>query len=299
MTTYKMKLVDGYPGFSSEQHYILNRLRSRFNVVISDDPDYLIYSVVGVEHSNPKYDRCVKIFYTDENVRPDYGHCDYSLTFDYLDDPRNLRLPLYIRIMWPGQLAKPPSYDAASVLASKSRFCNFVYSNSCAKTRIDFFKKLSQYKQVDSGGLVLNNIGHRADDKMSFLRPYKFTIAFENASYPGYTTEKVVEPMLANSLPIYWGNPLINREFNARSFINCHDYSSFDDVIEEVVRLDTHDDLYVSRLQQPWLLDNKESVCCRDDYLTSFFEKVFATQPHSYPKWAGVIPRDLSVYRFD
>ena len=41
-----------------------------------------------------------------------------------------------------------------------------------------------------------------------------FTIAFKNDSYPGYTTEKIYEPMYVNSLPIYSGNPLVYRDFN-------------------------------------------------------------------------------------
>ena len=29
---------------------------------------------------------------------------------------------------------------------------------------------------------------------------------------------------MVNSLPIYWGNPLIHREFNTKSFVNYHDF---------------------------------------------------------------------------
>ena len=43
-------------------------------------------------------------------------------------------------------------------------------------------------------------------------KPYKFSIAFENAWYPGYTSEKIVTSMLAGTIPIYWGNPDISRE---------------------------------------------------------------------------------------
>lgn len=60
-------------------------------------------------------------------------------------------------------------------------------------------------------------------------KPYKFSIAFENAWYPGYTSEKIVTSMLAGTIPIYWGNPDISREFNSASFINCHDFPTLDD----------------------------------------------------------------------
>ena len=41
------------------------------------------------------------------------------------------------------------------------------------------------------------------------------TIAFENSSFPGYTTEKIFEPMLEGSIPIYWGNPRVDEDVYA------------------------------------------------------------------------------------
>ena len=75
--------------------------------------------------------------------------------------------------------------------------------------------------------------------KIDFLKPYKFNIAFENRSLPGYTTEKIFEPMLARCLPIYWGNPLINEEFNPRSLLNAADYHDDDALIGKVRELET------------------------------------------------------------
>jgi glyoxylate carboligase len=54
----------------------------------------------------------------------------------------------------------------------------------------------------------MNNIGYIVDNKRQFQSEYKFSIAFENNAhrpqYPGYTTEKIMEPMTVNSIPIYW-----------------------------------------------------------------------------------------------
>jgi hypothetical protein len=60
--------------------------------------------------------------------------------------------------------------------------------------------------------------------KRSFLRQYKFTVAIENYSQRGYNTEKITDPLLAGSVPIYWGNPEISRHINPDCFINAHDY---------------------------------------------------------------------------
>jgi len=77
--------------------------------------------------------------------------------------------------------------------------------------------------------------------KIEFLKRYKFNIAFENASLPGYTTEKIVEPMAARCLPIYWGNPLIEREFNPKSFLNYFDFRDDDALIEKIIEFDESD----------------------------------------------------------
>lgn len=285
------------PG-TGEENNISGLLHHHFDLELSPEPDFLFYSVFGREkpqHAHPRFNHCIKIWCSGENFRPDFTQCDYALSSDYLDDePRHLRLPFYAWYLYyhgPGRrLVKGPDYDASAVLKSKTRFCNFVYSNPLAKTRIDFLRRLSKYKQVDSGGNVLNNVGRRVTNKLDFMTPYKFTIAFENSSWPGYTTEKLVEPMLVDSLPIYWGNPLVGREFNSLSIVNCHDYPTLDDVVERVVQLDRDDDAYVSMLRQPWFADDVENEWCRPDYAVPFFRRVFASKPHSHPKWAGVPP---------
>ncbi|KAA0444633.1 MAG: hypothetical protein FXV80_03845, partial [Candidatus Thioglobus sp.] len=152
------------------------------------------------------------------------------------------------------------------------------------KTRINFFKQLSAYKPVDSGGKVLNNLGYcvsKLDKKTDFLSQYKFSIAFENESYPGYTTEKIIFPLLAYSIPIYWGNPLIDKDFNSKAFINCHDYDNFDEVIEHIKEVDNDDILYKRYLSEPIFVDNIISQSADEQAIFNRFEQIF-TQPVCY-----------------
>ena len=99
----------------------------------------------------------------------------------------------------------------------------------------------------------MNNIGRRIAPgtvaKREFMAPYKFNIAFENGSTPGYTTEKIVEAMWARNLPIYWGNPRIAKEFNPRSFLNYFDFPSEDALVEKIIELDRDDPKYMEYLR--------------------------------------------------
>ena len=64
------------------------------------------------------------------------------------------------------------------------------------------------------------------DNKHDLLSRYKFTIAFENTAYPGYVTEKVIDAIVAASVPVYMGAPDIVEELPAEAFIDARAFSS-------------------------------------------------------------------------
>jgi hypothetical protein len=170
-----------------------------------------------------------------------------------------------------------------TLIDSKIRFCDFIYSNQqAARQRLDFFNLLSSYKRVDAGGMTANNIGRLVGDKKGFQEGSKFSIAFENWSSCGYVTEKILDPFMARSVPIYWGSPRIAEDFNPRSFVNCHDFADtqgridWKAVVDKVAEIDQDDALYASYLREPCFHGNRPSAYCSPDYLVPFFEKVFA-----------------------
>jgi len=246
-------------------------LSKRFDLELTDDPDFLLYSCFGAEFS--RY-RCTRIFYTGENKRPNFAQCDYAFSFDFPVTERNFRMPLYA-LYRTAPLCLPK--DADQLLAAKTGFCSFVYSNARAQERIQFMEKLSRYKKVDSGGKLLNNIGYRVADKVEFMRAYKFSIAFENSSWPGYTTEKLPEALVANTVPIYWGSPLVERDFNPAAFVNCHSFRSLDDVVDFVVELDKNDALYKRYLGAPGFTDNRPNEFIDEEKILDRFATIFST----------------------
>lgn len=249
----KIGFSDFWPGFDPENNYFTKLLSQKYELEVCDQPDFLFHSVYSLDYLN--YD-CIRILYTAENIRPNFFESDYAFSFDYPEKTeRHFRFPYYGWRVDPALIIKH-SIDIDAIVAEKTRFCNMVVSNSNAKERIEFFHKLSKYKKVDSGGRYLNNVGGPIADKVAFLKQYKFTLAFENSSFPGYTTEKITEPMLVHSIPIYWGNPSVDKDFNTRSFVNIHDYPSWDAAIEAIIRIDQDEELYRSYLKEPYFKDN-------------------------------------------
>lgn len=252
MRTLKINFTDFWENFDKTDNFFYNLLSSKFSIEISDKPDFLFYSCYGKEYL--KYD-CIRIFFASENMRPDFLSCDYALTFDLLKKRNHFRLPLYhlyiIRHNYYEALVKRITEEEARLIwRSKKKFCCMVVSNSNSSERINFFQALSKVKKVDSGGRYLNNIGYSVNDKMAFIKDYKFVFAFENSSYPGYTTEKVLEPLIVNSIPIYWGNNLIEKEFNPKCFINSNDFTNYETLTSKIREIDENEDLAINMIMQ-------------------------------------------------
>ena len=125
----------------------------------------------------------------------------------------------------------------------------------------------------------MNNLGYLVKDKLPFIEDYKFTIAFENSSYPGYTTEKILHPMLMNSIAVYWGNPLVGKDFNTKSFVNVHDYKSIDDAIDRIIEIDKNETLYRQYLAEPYLKHNEIPLSLTEDKILDRFELIFNSKP--------------------
>ena len=246
-----------WPGMDMCDNFITRRLvENHYEFEIDPDPDYLFCSSFSNRHL--RYKDCVKIYFTGENDVPDFNLFDYAMAFHPISfGDRYLRFPLYALYDGFERLVEK-RFEASKVLDRK--FCNFVYSNSrwADPFRDKFYRELSKYKKIDSGGRYLNNIGGPVGDKMAFIQDYKFTIAFENSSQPGYTTENLLEPMVVNSLPIYWGNPEVSVDFNERSFVRVSDKRSMEAAIEEIIRLDTDDEYYLAKMSEAWLPTGKK-----------------------------------------
>jgi len=305
MKRIKINFVDFWPNFVKTDNYFFHLLNNRYEVEIDEhNPDLLFFSV---DYSKRKErDRyinhsCKKIFYTGENVRPNFdfpgsiecpkysiGKCDYAFSFDASSDPRNYRLPLWaLFVNWfnvPHNDNRDQSYliPVSDLLErtpiDKTKFCNFVFSNTSGE-RLNILKTISSYKKVDCAGNLMNNTGYkiagRGDQKykIEFLRNYKFTIAAENSFYPGYTTEKIIHPFSVGSVPIYWGSEAVEEDFNKKAFINVSSYESLGDLLQHVKKIDNESCIYESYLNEPIFKNNTIPYGVRPESVLKYFEE--------------------------
>jgi alpha(1,3/1,4) fucosyltransferase len=277
----RIDFCDFWRYLDKHDNFFYNLLRERFELTVCDRPDFLIYSNNGHVH---RHFNCVKIYYTHEPILPNFNECDFALTSFYMDDPRHLRLPWYAALYdSPEPLIQGKDFPTPQqILAEKTKFCSYMVSNHSRRrnrNRLEIFEKLSKYKRVDSGGRFMNNIGGPIGGafagKIEFMRHYKFHIAFENACLPGYTTEKLPQAMMARTLPIYWGNRLVARDFNPQSFVDASDFPNLDALVEHIIRLDQDDALYTKILSQPYFHGNQPTEWFDRRRLLDRFEEIF------------------------
>ena len=123
-----------------------------------------------------------------------------------------------------------------------------------------YVKELMKYIQVDSLGSCFHNkdlpndlAGTGKLDRPEFwqlMAKYKFTLAFENANCPDYTTEKLWRTLHLGSIPIYLGTDTA-REWipSNKSVIFTRDFSSPKELADYVTYLDNNDEEYLKYLQ--------------------------------------------------
>jgi hypothetical protein len=90
-------------------------------------------------------------------------------------------------------------------------------------------------------------------------------LCFENSSYPGYATEKLYDALCAKTIPIYWGSPTIEVDFNTKAFLNWHDYGDDDAFFEAIKDIDENPDLYEEMFMNPMFVDYQK--------VNKFFDK--------------------------
>jgi len=274
--------------FPDPLQYFQNVLSEDYDVTITESdfpprtfdtgaiPDLVIRTLPGV--GVLKHTGCPVVHFPAELHHPNMEQ-DWWMTHDFVDHPRHYRLPLYALYGDFHKFTGPKYTD----YPWERKFCCVLFGKSYPREqtpREAFFHKLCEYKPVDSAGHVLNNVGFEipgsqsGPDKIKFLRDYKFTLAFENNQSLGYTTEKITDPMFANSIPVFWGNPIIERDFNTKSFVNCHEYIDFDKVIEKIIELDTNPEAYTATLREPWFVGRKINEFIDKKNVLNFFHRV-------------------------
>jgi hypothetical protein len=260
---------------------ILLTLKEKYIInITNDNPDYIIYDVFGCAQMKKEYKNSIKIAYFTENILPDFNFADYAIGhahFSYLD--RYLRIPFYFLNKLLSIKIKNIEIIRKKLIKSpiKKKFAAAVISNNRTGStdffRLKFINELNKYKKVDLGGAYNNNVG-KIKDKIIFLRNYKFSIAMENSEGDGYLTEKIIDSFESGTIPIYYGDYMVEEYINPKAYILIRNKKDLKKKIEYIKKLDNNDKLYKKILNENLLINdyNKNII---DNNFYDFFNNIF------------------------
>ena len=266
-------------------------IKEKFEIEIDrNDPDYLIYATFGCEHVLNKYNKTIKIAFFTENQIPDLNVADYALGLGHINHlDRYFTFPYIVHILsLKNRTSKDFQIIRDKVLSSEKRkkFCASVISNPIG-FRFAFMKELNKYKTIDNGGHSHNNIGGPIHNKKEFLMGYKFSIAMENSEADGYASEKILDALWAGTIPIYYGDYMIDEYINPKTYILIKGGYEIDEKIEYIKKIDNDDNLYRSILKEKVFIDDffvDNIINERKKFLLHIFEqkKEYAKRVDNY-----------------
>ncbi len=257
----------------------INILNTKYLVYINpNNPDYLIYNVHGCNHLDSKYNNSIKIAFFTENQLPDFSKADYCIGNShviYLD--RYFRMPVYFI-----NSISPIKNEEIELIRKRilennirTKFCAAVITNNQTTDgfRLDFINELNKYKIIDMGGGYNNNVGI-IKNKIEFLSSYKFSIAMENTEAEGYLSEKIIDSFLSGTIPIYYGDYMVDEFINPESYILIRGEKDIKEKIEYIKEIDNNDELYKKIIGKKILLSNEYTNRIAKEFIV-FFENIF------------------------
>lgn len=271
-------------------------LRDSYSLVVTTEPDFMFYSVYSyVRRLAPKATRilisgeCGDHFAEGGKMAPgvydkDFYHYALTCAADN-HHPNHIYMPQpMLMLNLHGKGLQMLIRDGSS-LPTKEFFCDFIYGNPYSQDRREFMRLLSEYKHVECAGTVDRNVhyldGISSHDtagytaKRAFQSRCRFSMAFENNYFPGYTSEKLSDPLVARSVPLYSGNPKVKEIFNPKAVINVDAFNNWYEAIEYIKYVDSNDDTYCAYLNEPPFIDNKIPDKFSDEVYLEFFDRIF------------------------
>lgn len=172
----------------------------------------------------------IKLFYTTENIHVNKSHWQkyedlflednsihLSLGFDYIDHSDYLRFPYWIMAHFNPESDLKEIESTCKKLQSpkikldkRPNFCSLICKRDYFGDREFFIDQINSIKAVTCDGTFNNNSSALVQDfhnnKLEYLKNFKFNLCPENSNNLGYVTEKLFDAIYSGCIPIYWGS---------------------------------------------------------------------------------------------
>lgn len=270
---------------------------------ISDDIDIFFLNKFD-KQINCNNDKSIYLYINGEKEDIE-NNCDIGILTTYkFKHPYNIYLPQCFSSLWERRTDYKKQY-----FNTKEKFCAYMYSYDL-EYRVELFNYISKYKKVDAIGKSCNN-NLKNNDRFTYndnetyndlavkkYLEYKFVLALENGIVPGYFTEKIINPIIANSIPIYAGSIETFKYFNKKRVIYIYDFKNYEELLNYIIEVDNDDKLYNKIISEEIFIGNI-TWDNYEQYIVNELKKCFGLSPKNI-----ILKNDNKIYhhyneRFD
>jgi len=258
--------------------FFVELLRKTYDapIHVSNNPDnatVLVESIFG-NYSYVNYKKwSATILFTGES---DYfkvqNIAEYDCVLGFEDTHDNfVKCPLFIIFLLtnPSILKELENVDRPIPSEIPPNHASIIVSNGYhGKERLEFFNTAKKEMPVFSGGKYENNVGfvvpgsYNSSEMVDFYRRGKFAITMENNDKPYYITEKLVNGIRADVIPVYWGTSHVSEFFNPRRFLHLKGDTTKDDINDMIERMKNMTDQdYLDIIREPVLVKPVNDLC--------------------------------------
>lgn len=179
-------------------------------------------------------------------------------------------MTIYFPYLYISLLEHKKSINSSDYKNTREKFCAYMYSHDVPH-RVEYFNLLNGYKKVDGIGKSCNNMTEELnlninsdetylDKAVQIYTKYKFVLALENHYQEGYFTEKIINPIIAGSIPIYWGTDDVFKYINKKRVIYVHDFKNNDELLKKIIEIDNSDEEYNNIIKEPVYIKKIEEI---------------------------------------
>lgn len=248
------------------------------------------YSVFGKGRFIKRNVNAGKIFYSGENIDSENSifpwkignycldYVDLSMGFAERSEENYMRFPIWIMYVFAPESNEDDILsrieEINNVYYEKKYECALISRHDKGGTRTLLCDRVEDILKIKYAGHWRNNTDELwssyQDNKIEYLKNFKFNICPENVNTECYVTEKIFQAFLAGCIPIYLGgrgNPepeVINRDI----LILWETEKDTEKVRRDIVNLKENVKLYKEFLEQPRFLPSA------GQYVVEKFEKL-------------------------
>ncbi|WP_300712291.1 glycosyltransferase family 10 [uncultured Brachyspira sp.] len=257
-------------------NYFYNLIKNNYinDLEISCNPDIEFFAPIGKRYFLEKSKAKIKIFYTGECTSKNaidkswaqysdncINDADLSLGFDRIDENKYknyIRFPIYIFYHF-NCLLDNKNYtkdDIKKVIdninnskSKKNKFASLVASHDATNIRTQMYNQIIKIDYINCPSRLFHNDDtlklNFNNNKIEYLKDFKFNICPENTISEGYITEKLFDAFEAGCIPIYNGDENIELDLiNKDALLFFKKDEDNTELIKEIEKLHKDDKLF-------------------------------------------------------